>query len=169
MCRSISQRMRIVAEEPDFLGNPRRYLFNYTLVMSVLDSLAPENLVLFLGTQHLNLSSSSGQQDDNLLPPQQGSSVDLPWPELDDLEPIYSTPYSRIDTPRELLEYWSNLTPFPQELSVVGKNYFIPTDFDPLPPPSNPSDTPYKVDLPCEFSFSLIPVSCSAEHSKLNL
>jgi insulysin len=144
----ISQRMRLVEEAPDFLGNPRRFVFNYSLVESVLDTLTPEKLILFLGTHHLNFSSSGlGPPDDNPPPEQNSSPVDFPWPELDQKEPIYSTPFSSIDTPPELLEYWGSLTPAPQDLSLPGRNYFIPTDFGLLQPPSNPSDTPSTVSV----------------------
>ena len=140
--------MRLVKEAPDFLGNPRRFAFNYSLVESVLDTLTPERLVLFLGTHHLNFSSSGlGPPDDNPPPEQNSSPINFPWPELDQKEPIYSTPFSSIDTPPELLEYWGSLTPVPQNLSLPGKNYFIPTNFDLLKPPSNLSDTPSRVSV----------------------
>ena len=157
VCRHISQRMRLVEEAPDFLGNPRRFVFNYSLVESVLDTLTPEKLILFLGTHHLNFSSSGlGPPDDNLPPEQNSSPVDFPWPELDQKEPIYSTPFSSIDTPSELLEYWGSLTPAPQDLSLPGRNYFIPTDFVLLQPPSNPSDTPSTVSVGELFSSPAI-------------
>ncbi|CAI8033878.1 Nardilysin-like [Geodia barretti] len=140
--------MRLVKEAPDFLGNPRRFAFNYSLVESVLDTLTPERLVLFLGTHHLNFSSSGlGPPDDNPPPEQNSSPINFPWPELDQKEPIYSTPFSSIDTPPELLEYWGSLTPVPQNLSLPGKNHFIPTDFGLLKPPSNLSDTPSRVSV----------------------
>ena len=149
-CRHISQKMRITKDAPDFLGDPGRFVFNYTLINSVLEAMTPENMVGFLGTHHVNFSSSGlGPEDSDAPdgpPEQDSSSVAFPWPDLDQLEPIYSTPYTEMDIPTELLSYWGDLTPVSDDLFLQETNDFIPRDFGILPPPPNPSDTPAKVD-----------------------
>ena len=155
--RVISQKMRVVKEASDFLGNPRRFIFNQTFVRSVLNSLTPEKLVAFIGTHHVNISSKLNVQDVSPEgPPEQGSSVELPWPELDTLEPIYSTPYSKLALPQSLIAYWNNLVVDPDSLFLPETNGFIPSDFDILEPPASPSDTPVRVNLTSgEFSIIL--------------
>ena len=128
--------MRLVTDPQDFLGNPKRRLLNISLIRQVLTSFSPENSLVFIGTQHLSVNGSSLNQS---------SPVNLPWPALNETEPIYSTPYALMDTPDSVLQYWR--TSNSAGLWLPKNNPFIPQDFHILPPPQDMKDTPQMVEL----------------------
>ena len=51
----------------------------------------------------------------------------FPWPELDEIEPLYQTPYHRDAIPEELLKYWE--VKDDGSVQLPPKNTFIPNDF----------------------------------------
>ena len=157
--RSLAQRMRLVTDPEDFLGNPSRLVLDTDLIRSVLNSLTPTNSIVLVGTHHVNFSDDLNIAAPHVGPPSQSSLVDLPWPELDKLEPIYSTPFAILDIPLDLENYWNGSGGSVSELHLPEENDFIPENFNILSPPPNPSDSPVKVEL--ANSTSLIPPSFS--------
>ena len=164
--RLIAERMRLVENPADLLGNPHRLLLNETLVRSVLESLTPNNSLVFLGTHHVNFSRDLDLDLPHDGPPEQdsASSVTYPWPDLNEIEPFYSTPFAIVNTPSELVDYWGGEGTI-DDLSLPKKNEFIPRNFTILPPPATPSAVPIRVDLTsgvsCFFSPQLTPLSLS--------
>lgn len=72
--------MRNVESPKDFLDAPHRFIFNHSLISSVVSSLSPSTSIIFIGSH-------------NLTDPQ-ASSVNLPLPQsLSSVEPIYGTQY----------------------------------------------------------------------------
>jgi insulysin len=145
---TLAQRMRLVTDPDDFLGNPHRLVLNTSLVRTVLSSLTPANSLVFVGTHHVNFSEDLNITAPHFGPPSQNSPVNLPWPDLDKREPIYSTPFTIVDIPSDLKTYWSggsggNVP----ELHLPGENHFIPQNFSILSPPSNHAGSPVKVEL----------------------
>ena len=140
-CRTLAEAMRLVTDPQDFLDNPKRRLLNTSLIGQVLTSLSPDNSLVFIGTQHLN--------SDGVLPPvstpNQTSPVKLPWPVLNETEPIYTTHYALMDIPRNVAQYWG--TSEAADLWLPQANQFIPQDFNILPAPQDVKDTPQMVEL----------------------
>ena len=80
---NLAGTMRSVKSPRDFLGSPQRYIFNHTLLSSVVSSLSPSTPIIFIGSH--NLSNP------------QTSTVNLRLPEsLSLTEPIYGTEYEVI-------------------------------------------------------------------------
>lgn len=72
--------MRNVESPKDFLDAPHRFIFNHSLISSVVSSLSPSTSIIFIGSH-------------NLTDPQ-ASFVNLPLPQsLSSVEPIYGTQY----------------------------------------------------------------------------
>ena len=140
-CRTLAEAMRLVTDPQDFLDNPKRRLLNTSLIGQVLTSLSPDNSLVFIGTQHLNI--------EGVLPvvstPNQTSPVSLPWPVLNETEPIYTTHYVLMDIPRNVAQYWG--TSEAADLWLPQANQFIPRDFNILPAPQDVKDTPEMVEL----------------------
>ena len=152
--------MCLVTEPQDFLDNPKRRLLNTSLIRQVLTSLSPDNSLVFIATQHLNI--------DGVLPlvsaPNQTSFVKftLPWPVLNETEPIYTTHYALMDTPHNVAQYWGASEA--ADLWLPQANQFIPQDFNILPAPQDVKDTPQMVEL--TDSPTLTPsFTCSLTHS----
>ena len=140
--------MRLVSDPTDFLGNPRRLVFNETLILSVLEFLlSPEHSLIFLGTHHVNFSDSLNLTWPHDGPPVQHSPNPYPWPNLNQTEPIYTTPFAEISIPPSLEEYWSKQEIVIDSLHLPESNHFIPIDFNILSPPSTPTDTPVRVNI----------------------
>ncbi len=76
----------------------------------------------------------------------QESPVNLPWPELNNTEPIYGTYYREVPLPREVLHYWET-DEQGVELSLPGTNPFVPENLDILTAPSNMSKLPVEVEM----------------------
>ena len=133
--------MRLVTDPQDFLDNPKRRLLNTSLISQVLTSLSPDNSLVFIGTKHLNI--------DGIFPlvsaPNQTSPVNLPWPVLNETEPIYTTHYALMDTPHNVAQYWGASEA--ADLWLPQANQFIPQDFNILPAPQDVKDTPQMVEL----------------------
>ncbi len=72
--------------------------------------------------------------------------MNLPWPELNNTEPIYGTYYKELPLSRELLSYWRFDSPR-VELSLPAANQFVPKNLDILPVPSDVSKVPEEVEM----------------------
>ncbi len=140
-CRALAEAMHLVTDLQDFLDNPKRRLLNTSLICQVLTSLSPDNSLVFIETQHLNI--------DGIFPlvsaPNQTSPVNLPWPVLNETEPIYTTHYALMDTPHNVAQYWGASEA--ADLWLPQANQFIPQDFNILPAPQDVKDTPQMVEL----------------------
>ena len=148
--------MRLVADPPDLLGNPERLVLNTTLIQQVLASLSPENSVVFIGTRHVDFADNITLNLPHEGPPHQDSDVTLPWPKLNQLEPYYSTPFSKLSLPQNVTVYWNDDGSDVPDLQLPGENSYIPDDFEILPPPADHSSSPVLVDLTSsKFSLSL--------------
>ena len=77
--------------------------------------------------------------------PNQTSPVSLPWPVLNETEPIYTTHYALMDTPHNVAQYWGASEA--ADLWLPQANQFIPQDFNILPAPQDVKDTPQMVEL----------------------
>lgn len=67
--------MRYTDSPADFLGPPQRFIFNYTLLLTVVLSLTPSTPIIFIGSQNLS------------------TIIGLPSPIISSIEPIYGTHY----------------------------------------------------------------------------
>ena len=155
-CRTLAEAIRLVTDPQDFLDNPKRRLLNTSLICQVLTSLSPDNSLVFIGTQHLNI--------DGIFPlvsaPNQTSPVSLPWPVLNETEPIYTTHYALMDTPHNVAQYWGASEA--AGLWLPQANQFIPQDFNILPAPQDVKDTP---QMTVRASTTLTPsFTCSLTH-----
>ena len=130
--------MRLVEEPADFLSNPVRFLFNYTLVSQTLGSLTPENSVILVGSQMLNTSEPNSTAAPHF---DDKSSVPFPWTELTETEPIYGTYFNETSICQELLDFWGSDS-VNVSLSLPPANPFVPKDLGILPPPANGSQVP---------------------------
>lgn len=120
--------MRVVTNMADVLPNPRRYQADYPLTISTAECFIPSNTLVFIGTHRKNGSTPTGP---TTLP-----IPFLPIPVLDDVEPIYGTPYDNVGIPAEFLTYWTYNETWDKlytGLSLTGKNLFIPQDLTLLP------------------------------------
>lgn len=125
--------MRTVRDPADFLQNPLRYQASFNRTKSVLAQFTPGNSLVFLGTHKitiaanvselLNFTSSESPPTSN-----NGSSdvVQFPWPELDNVEPIYCTPFHHDVIPESLLNYWNVSKTDVGNLQLPSTNLFIP-------------------------------------------
>ena len=100
--------------------------------------------------------------------PNQTSPLSLPWPVLNETEPIYTTHYALMDIPHNVAQYWG--TSEAADLWLPQANQFIPQDIDILPAPQDVKDTPEMVELNdsmCQhYSYSIDP---SHAHSPTHL
>ena len=135
--------MRLVADPADFLDNPRRLLFDPSLISSTLSHLTPNNTVLLLGTQSLNVSGlpSSGPA------PQQLGPAPLPWPELTQVEPYYGTQFVVVRASATLLESWGADVVGEGVLALPGKNEFTPEDLALVSPEGEGASVPVEIDI----------------------
>lgn len=156
--RNLAQRMRLVTDPADFLGNPRHLVLNTSLIRTVLGLLSPGNSLVFIGTHSVNFSNSLNLTLPHREPPPQDSPVDLPWPSLNLLEPIYSTPFAELNITSNLTSCWSG-GGVGVEFHLPGKNSYIPQDFDILPLPSSHTDSPIRVNLAQSTCTSPHPLS----------
>lgn len=72
--------------------------------------------------------------------------MNLPWPELDNTEPIYGTYYKELPLSREVLNYWST-DDQEVELFLPGANQFVPKNLSLLPVPPGVSKVPVEVKM----------------------
>ena len=126
--------MRTARNPADFLKNPLRYQPCFNLTTSTLAQLTPNNSVVFLGTHKITFNSSVAQQlnfTSDESPPLDNNGTsgpsEFPWPDLDEIEPIYLTPYHREPITETLLKYWE--VKDDHSIQLPPKNGFIPTDF----------------------------------------
>ena len=126
--------MRTTRDPADFLGNPLRYQPCFNLTSSTLAKLTPNNSIILLGTHKITFSPSVAEQlnfTSTETPPLGNNGTSgmnqFPWPELDEIEPIYLTPYHRETIPEELLKYWE--VKDDGSVQLPPKNTFIPNDF----------------------------------------
>lgn len=133
---NIAKHMRFVKDSEDFLGNPRRLLFNATLLAHTLSFIVPNNTVLVVGAQTSNSSTNGSKLEPH---PQ------LPWPALSQVEPVYGTQYEKIPIPGYLLEYWESGS-CDVLLQVPGPNEFIPSDLSIQAASENTSSVPVVVE-----------------------
>ena len=131
--------MRLIKESDDFLGNPRRLLFNATLLAQTISYFVPNNTVLLVGAQTLDSGRNSSDA-----PPTQMGPRPLLWPALTQVEPVYGTQYEKITIPGYLLEFWESDSS-DILFQLPGHNQFIPSDFSILPVPENISHVPVMV------------------------
>ena len=139
MHRNIAKQMRLVKEPEDFLGNPRRLLFNATLLTQTISWLVPNNTILLVGAQTLDTGGNT-----SATPSHQLGQHPLPWPALSQVEPVYGIHYEKIPIPGHLLEFWESDS---SDISfqLPGPNPFVPSDFSILPTSENVSAVPVMV------------------------
>ena len=131
--RSLAQTMRLVSDPRDLLQNPHRLLLNISLLRQTLSSLSPNASIIFIGTQKYN----------SLAPPDQPKAY-IPWPQLNETEPIYNTSYAVISMPQKALDYWESSES--ASLWLPKRNGFVPVDFS-MVPMNGSSQVPQLVDL----------------------
>jgi len=123
--------MRVVKDAADFLSPPSRGVFDIKLIRDTLNALTPSNSLVFIGSPNLQDSNSARPQD-------------FPWPELDEVEPWFSTSFAKIETPGDVINTWKtddkNI-----ELSLPAKNRFIPEDLEILSLDKDYSDLPQNI------------------------
>ena len=122
--------MRVNSNPADFLPNPRRFVPDYELLQQNLKKFTPFNSLMFLATQSANVSDDLslredfGSVDSVPLPPD--NSHALPIPELDLMEPIYSTPFTIYTLPYDLAQYFYSPNDTDPDLYPANSNMFLP-------------------------------------------
>ena len=139
MHRNIAKQMRLVKEPEDFLGNPRRLLFNATLLTQTISWLVPNNTILLVGAQTLDTGGNT-----SATPSHQLGQHPLPWPALSQVEPVYGIHFEKIPIPGHLLEFWESDSS-DVSFQLPGPNPFVPSDFSILPTSENVSAVPVMV------------------------
>ena len=151
--------MRTVPYPEDFLLNPRRFLFNSTIIKSFISNLRLNTPIIFLGSPLFKTPSSFSDLSFVPLPP---ASSPLPL-----TESIYGTHYRKMNITRELTSYWTTFDA--KGLNLPSQNMFIPHNLS-LLPISN-SITPVKLNEGQLYLFSflispLTPPSSSSSSSQ---
>ena len=143
--------MRTTRDPADFLRNPLRYQPCFNLTSSTLAKLTPKNSLIFLGTHKINFSPSVAEQlniTSNESPPLTSNETSgmnrFPWPELDEIEPLYLTPYHRQAIPEELLKYWE--VQDDGSVQLPPKNTFIPDEISIVNKSSNDPSQPIRLN-----------------------
>ena len=141
--------MRTVRDPVDFLLNPRRFQPSYNLTISTLSQFTPEDSIIFLGTHNITFNANITEIlnfNSTDVPPTANTSgtVQFPWPKLDQIEPIYQTPFHREAIPPSLIDHWNLAND--TDISLPPKNVFIPDDFTIIDKSPNSSNVPVKVD-----------------------
>ena len=137
--------MRTVPYPEDFLLNPRRFLFNSTIIKSFISNLRLDTPIIFLGSPLFKTPSSFSDLSTVPLPP---ASSPLPL-----TEPIYGTRYRKMNITRELTSYWTTFV-VNGLLDLPSQNMFIPQNLS-LLPISN-SITPVKLIEGQLYLFSFL-------------
>ena len=145
LCRSITKVMRVVEEPADVLPNPRRYLPDYHLTVSTASYLSPNNSLIFIGTKKVNITDGVKEQANlqnitDTSPQPMGDHV-ISRPILDQIEPIYDTPFHLDNISHDLLSYW-NEAPSVGDLRLADANVFIPSNLSIIPPSENCTASP---------------------------
>ena len=125
--------MRTTKDPADFLRNPIRFKPSFSLTNSTLAQFTPNNSVVFLGTHKISFSPEVAEElnytsDDS--PPMNNvtsKEVEFPFPELDNIEPIYRTPFHRERISDELLTFWDAV--YDDGIQLPANNHFLPKDF----------------------------------------
>ena len=96
----------------NFLANPEFFIFNYTLIKSTLDYLTPSNSIIVIGTRKIKSSSNPNCNiyftNPSLSLIRDKGKASLPLPELQWIEPYFSTPFTFYDIPSFLSFQWSH-------------------------------------------------------------
>jgi len=108
--------MRVVKDAADFLSPPSRGVLDTKLIHDTLNALTPSNSLVFIGSPNLQDRNSSKPQD-------------FPWPELDEVEPWFSTSFAKIKIPDDVMNAWITDNR-DVKLSLPTKNKFIPEDLE---------------------------------------
>ena len=123
--------MRVVKDPADFLSPPSRGIFDIKLIRDTLNALTPSNSLVFIGSPNLEDSNSTRPQD-------------FPWPQLNEVEPWFSTAFAKIDIPSDVINIWKTDNEN-VKLSLPAENRFIPEDLGILPLDEDYSDLPTRV------------------------
>ena len=142
---NLARDMRTTKDPVDFLSPPERFLWDPELVKSVIDSFTPGNANIFHANPsvHFNPDVAPPSHTGSCLTPpvkRHGFNVSS----VDQVEPVYSTPYGVYCTPLELIEMWENI-PALEGASLPKFDLFIPTQLTLLPIPTNFTGVPEKI------------------------
>jgi len=141
--------MRINRNPNDFLPNPVRSQPNYELFQIIMDHLHIENCIISIGSDKVVLSESLKDRKDFQHVEQQLDAITFPFPILEYVEPIYSTPFTISAMPYQLqyqvisskelhdfhLPYFNKFIPDAKYFSQVDHIYKV----NPIIHPSSPS------------------------------
>ena len=122
----------------DFIQNPYYWIPNYSLFKERLDYLVPEDSLVFISLNSVNISSNvKTPKNFTKLNNIKEVSVDLeiPLPKLEYFEELYATHFTIYEIPSALYKYWKS-TRLNETLSLPMHYKLIPSEenFTTLPP-----------------------------------
>ena len=140
--------MRVVDDPADYLLNPERFESNFILVNCTANHLTPSTVLVFIGTHTINVTKETAEKaglNSSVPTLVQTSTKPIPWPTLNENEPIYSTPFHVMNITLEMMNYWS-MKENDMILALPGENPFIPSSDDVmLVEKQNESATPVEI------------------------
>ena len=122
----------------DFIQNPFYWIPNYSLFKERLDYLVPEDSIVLISLNSVNISSNvKTPKNFTMVKKMKKVSVDLeiPLPKLEYFEEKYATHFTIYEIPPALYKYWKSTT-LNETLSLPMYYKFIPSEenFTTLPP-----------------------------------
>lgn len=128
----LAASMRTIKDPADFLSPPKRAVLDVQLIKNSLNKLTPSNSVVFIGSPNfLNATSTSLNG--------------LPRPKLDAVEPWFSTRFSKIGIPNDVLKNWGT-NDDTVKLRLPPGNIFIPKNLTVLSLDKAHSTVPTQVE-----------------------
>ena len=139
--------MRTTKDPVDFLSPPERFLWDPYLVETVFNWLTPDYTNIFYAKPSLTLNPAAAPPSNNgtcwsIAPNvvRHGLNVSS----VDQVEPVFGTPYGVYCTPVELIEMWENV-PALEGARLPRFDMFVPTELSLLPIPVNFTGVPEKI------------------------
>ena len=136
--RNLAESMQMYLNPADFIQNPYYWIPNYSLFKECLDYLVPEDSIVLIGLNNVDISSNIKTPENfTIIKNMKEVSVDLeiPLPKLEYFEEKYATHFTIYEIPPALYNYWKS-TRFNETLSLPVYYKFIPSEenFCTLPP-----------------------------------